>query len=55
MKALVVYESLFGNTEEVARAVADGLSAGMDVDVVEVGSAQAPLVDLVDLVVVGGQ
>ena len=54
MKALVVYESLFGNTEEVARAVADGLSAGMDVDVVEVGSAQAPLVDLVDLVVVGG-
>ena len=27
MKALVVYESFFGNTEQVAQAIAKGLSA----------------------------
>ena len=26
MKALLVYESMFGNTEQIARAVAEGLS-----------------------------
>ena len=41
MKALVVYESMFGNTEEVARAVADGLRERLEVEVVEVGDAPA--------------
>ena len=26
MNALVVYESMFGNTEQIARAIAEGLS-----------------------------
>ena len=42
MKALVVYESMFGNTEQVARAVADGLRSKMEVDVREVSTAPAP-------------
>ncbi len=54
LKALVVYESMFGNTEKVARAVADGLGGHLDVDVVEVGKAPSPLWEPVDLVVVGG-
>ena len=52
MKTLVVYESMFGNTEAVARAVADGLATRSSVDVVEVGTAPAS-VDA-DLLVVGG-
>jgi hypothetical protein len=53
MRAMVVYESMFGNTREVAEAVARGLGTVLTVDLVEVG--QAPdLTDLeVDLLVVG--
>ena len=54
MKALVVYESMFGNTEQVARAVADGLAEHLDVQVLEVGQAPAVIPDPLDLVVVGG-
>lgn len=54
MKALIVYESMFGNTEHVARAVAEGLALHMEVELVEAGRAPAPLSSLVDLVVVGG-
>lgn len=41
MKALVVYESMFGNTEQIARAIADGLGESLDVDVTEVSNAPA--------------
>lgn len=56
MRALVVHESMFGNTRDVARAVADGLAAalpGGSVESVEVG--EAPPLDTVevDLLVVG--
>jgi hypothetical protein len=63
MRVLIVYESMFGNTREIAEAVAEGLRAGHDpelvemdpveVGVVEVGEAPATLAD-VDLLVVGG-
>lgn len=53
-KALVVYESMWGNTEKVARAIADGLGDSMAVEVCEVGAAtQSPSSDLA-LIVVGG-
>jgi flavodoxin len=54
MRALVVFESMFGNTEAVARAVADGLSARLRVDVVAVTDAPRVLDDDLDLLVVGG-
>lgn len=54
MKALVVYESLFGNTEQVARAIADGLGEHVQVDLTPVGVSSAALTDPVDLVVLGG-
>ncbi|WP_327092467.1 flavodoxin domain-containing protein [Nonomuraea sp. NBC_01738] len=53
MYALVVYESMFGNTREIAEAVADGLALTMKAEVVEVGSAPAAAPDDVDLLVVG--
>ena len=53
MRAIVVYESMFGNTREVAEAVAQGIEPLIPVEALEVGSAP-PLQDLVvDLLVVG--
>ena len=54
MKALVVYESMFGNTEAVARAVADGLAEMHDVDLREVSQVPTTVIGSVDLIVVGG-
>jgi hypothetical protein len=54
MRALVVYESMFGNTQAIADAVADGLAARMRVDAVEVGAAPTVVGDDVALLVVGG-
>ena len=53
MRAFVIYESMFGNTRDVARAVGEGLADHGQVDVVEVGAAQGHLPE-VDLLVVGG-
>ena len=53
MKSLVVFESMFGNTERVARAIAAGLATSGEAEVVEVGQAPNTLTG-VDLLVVGG-
>lgn len=53
MKALVVFESMWGNTAQVARAVAQGLSEAYDVQVLQVGDAPSDLTG-VGLLVVGG-
>jgi len=53
MRALVVYETIWGNTEQVARAIATGLGETLSVDVMD--SETAPkVVNDYDLVVVGG-
>jgi flavodoxin len=54
MKALVVYESMFGNTEQIARAVADGLSESLDVHLSEVSDAPAEPDPDVAQIVAGG-
>lgn len=58
MRALVIYETLFGNTRRVAEAIADGLRDGArdgaTVDVVEVVDAPASVPPDVDLLVLGG-
>lgn len=53
MRALVVYETLWGNTGQIARAIATGLSNTMSVEVVD-SDAAPKVVDDYDLVVVGG-
>ena len=52
MSALVVVESMWGNTRAVAEAVARGL--GEETEVVDVGQAPSELPDDVGLLVVGG-
>ena len=54
MKALVVYESMFGNTRRVAQEIAAGLGTRFAVSVVPVSEATPDLVEDVDLIVVGG-
>lgn len=54
LRALVVYESMFGNTEAVARAIADGVASRLEVELVEVGAAPRSLPPDVRLLVVGG-
>ena len=43
MKALLVYESMFGNTEQIARSVAEGLARRLPVETVRVGRAPLTL------------
>ncbi len=50
----VVYESMFGNTEDVARAIAEALGDQARVTLGEVGTTDVRSVDGVDLLVVGG-
>jgi len=57
MRALVVYESMFGNTEVIARAIAEGLrgdAADATVEVVEASAAPPSIPADLDLLVVGG-
>ena len=57
MRALVVYESMYGNTHTVAEAIAAGLDDSPEVDdvrVLAVAHAGAADVDAADLLVVGG-
>ncbi|MEO3876005.1 flavodoxin [Nonomuraea sp. B12E4] len=54
MDALVVYESMFGNTKRIAEAVAEGLATRLRTEVVEVGSAPGRVGPEVVLLVVGG-
>lgn len=54
MRALVVYESMFGNTKAVAESVAVGVSTQLPVELLEVGAAP-PLAEVdADLLVLGG-
>jgi flavodoxin len=51
MKAVVVYESLWGNTAAVARAIAEGLGPG--VQALSTAEAVGEAMDGVDLIVAG--
>lgn len=51
MKTLVVYDSLYGNTETIARAIGDAIPG--EVQVQRVGQASAADWDVVDLLIIG--
>ena len=54
VQALVVYESMFGDNQQVATAIAAGLAeSGVSAEAVEVGTAPTTLPADLDLVVVG--
>jgi flavodoxin len=54
MRAVVVYESMYGNTHLVADAIGTGLETAFDVWVVPVSQADPAVLDGAALVVVGG-
>jgi hypothetical protein len=54
MRALVVYESMYGNTHAVAISIAAGLGASYEVTLVPVTRATPELVAAADLVIAGG-
>ena len=54
MRAVVVVESMFGNTRQVAEAIADGLRPAVDAEVLDVAVAPEAIDPEVGLVVVGG-
>ncbi len=53
MRALVVYESMYGNTHLIASNIADGLRGTYEVTLVPVGGATTDLIAAADLLVVG--
>jgi hypothetical protein len=54
MRAVVVYESMYGNTHRVADAIGRGLAGLGEVVVVPVAEAEPALLEGADLLVVGG-
>jgi hypothetical protein len=57
MHVAIVYESLFGNTRQIAEAIGEGVRAshpGAEVDCLRVDQADPKFLDSVDLLVVGG-
>ena len=54
MRALVVYESMYGNTHLVAEAIGRGLRSHAETSVVPVDGADPEAIAAADLVVVGG-
>jgi len=53
MRALVVYDSFFGNTEQIARAIGNALASQAEVEVLRVGDVQAGQLGGVGLLIVG--
>ena len=51
MKAFIIYDSVYGNTEKIAQAIGDGLTG--DVKVVRVGDVDPSELKPCDLLIVG--
>jgi len=52
MKALIVYDSVYGNTEKIARAVAEAITPSGEVKVLGVGEANPSELASTDLLIV---
>jgi hypothetical protein len=53
-RALVIFESMFGNTRTIAEAVTEGLSSRFETELTEVSLAPTGIAEDISLVVVGG-
>jgi flavodoxin len=53
MKILVIYDSVFGNTEKIAQAIAEGLGAPADAELLHVSRVKPSQMEDSDLLVVG--
>jgi flavodoxin len=53
MKAMVVYDSVFGNTEKIAQAIGRALGPPEDVEIVQVGNVKPEQLTGLTLLIVG--
>ena len=53
MKALIVYDSVYGNTEKIARAIAEAIAPSGEVKVVGADEANPSELESIDLLIVG--
>jgi len=53
VKALIVYDSVFGNTEQIAKAIGDSLADLTSTEVVKVSEAKLEQLQGTDLLIVG--
>jgi flavodoxin I len=53
MKALIVYDSVYGNTEKIAKAIADGITPSGEAKALRASEASTSQLASVDLLVVG--
>ncbi|MBW4030303.1 MAG: flavodoxin [Acidobacteria bacterium] len=53
MRAVVIYESMFGNTRRIARAIVEGLADAMEVHLIRADEVSGPDLEGASLVVVG--
>lgn len=53
MKALVVYDSVYGNTERIAKAIAEAMGSPGEVEVLRAGEANSSKLESLDLLIVG--
>lgn len=53
MKALIIYDSRFGNTEKVARAIGEAITPLGEAKVVQVGKANPSELSSIDFLIVG--
>jgi flavorubredoxin len=55
MKALLIYDSIFGNTENVAKALSSGMrEKGIEVDCVRANAVEIGTLSNYDMIVIGG-
>jgi flavodoxin I len=53
MKSLVVYDSVYGNTEKIARAIAEAIAASGEIKVLPAGEVNPSELASIDLLIVG--
>jgi flavodoxin len=53
MKTLIVYDSIFGNTEQIAQAIGNALGSQKDVEIVRVSNAKPEQLMELELLIVG--
>jgi flavodoxin len=53
MKAMVVYDSIFGNTEQIAQAIGKALGSQEDVEILRVGNVKPEQLTGLTLLIVG--
>jgi flavodoxin I len=53
MKALIVYDSVYGNTEKIARAIAEAITSAAEVKVLQASEANPSELASIDILIVG--